>query len=88
MNDISILDLFWLILKFLAALGLVGLLALGIYLVWVSVKRGANIALDIVRGGHNASVTAIVCFSLVVVALVTGVILAVGYLNEHPNFLH
>lgn len=87
MNDITILDLFWLILKFLAALVLVGLIVLGLYSVWRAFKRVAKITWDILRG-RNASVTAIVCFSIAVVVLVTGAALAVSYWNEHPNFFH
>jgi hypothetical protein len=86
-NDITILDLFWLILKFIAALGLVGLVALALYVMWKAAKGAAKTTWDILRG-RNASVTAIVCFSLAVVVLVTCVALAVGYVNEHPNFFH
>jgi multisubunit Na+/H+ antiporter MnhE subunit len=87
MNDITILDLFWLILKFLAALGLVVVIALALYFVWKAVKAAAKTTWDILRG-RNASVTAIVCFSIAVVVLVTCIALAVGYLRDHPNFLH
>jgi uncharacterized membrane protein YidH (DUF202 family) len=79
MNDVSILDLFWLILKFLAALGLVVLIALGLYLIWAGVRRLARIALDIVRGGHNSSVAAIVSFSIAIMVLATLVAFAVSY---------
>jgi hypothetical protein len=60
MNDVSVLDLFWLILKFLAALGLVGLIAFALYLVWLAIKRATKTSWNIVRG--DASVTAIVSF--------------------------
>jgi hypothetical protein len=56
MNDITILDLFWLIVKFLAALGLVGLIALALYFVWKAAKAAAKTTWDILRG-RNASVT-------------------------------
>jgi len=87
MNDITVLDLFWLILKLLAALGLVGLIALGLYFVWKATKALAKTSWDILRG-RTASVPAIVCFSIAIVGLVTCMVLAVGYLNEHPNFFH
>jgi len=86
-NDITVLDLFWLILKFLAALGLVCLLAFALYIVWIAIRRGARTSWNILRG-RPTSVTATVCFVIVVVVLVTCVALAVGYLNEHPNLLH
>jgi hypothetical protein len=81
MNDVSILDLFWLILKFLAALGLVGVIAFALYLVWVAIKSTGNI----VRG--DASVTAIVCFVLAILILGSCVVAAVGYFRD-PNFFH
>jgi multisubunit Na+/H+ antiporter MnhE subunit len=87
MNDITILDLFWIILKFLAALGLVGLIVLALYLVWKAAKAAAKTAWDILRG-RNTSVAAIVCFSIAVVALVTCAVLAVSYLNQHTNLVH
>ncbi len=87
MNDVTILDLFWLILKFLAALGLVCLIAYAFYLVWLVIRRGARTAWDIVRG-RQASVTATVCFVIAVVVLVTCVIFAVGYLHDPSNFFH
>jgi hypothetical protein len=87
MNDVTILDLFWFILKLLAALGLVGLVGFVLFLVWAGAKRAAKVSWEIVRG-RNASVAATVCFVIAVVALVTCVALAVGYINEHPNFLH
>ena len=80
MSDVSVLDLFWLILKFLAALGMVCLVGLLIYLVWAGAKRAATITWDILRG-RNTSVTAIVVFAITVVALVTGVVIAAGYVN-------
>jgi hypothetical protein len=80
MNDITIIDLFWLILKFLAALGLVILIGLVLYLVWAAIKRAGRVAWDIVRGG-NASVTATVCFALGVV--VWAAVFKVGYLHYH-----
>jgi len=86
MNDISVLDLFWLILKLIAALGLVGLLALAFYLIWAGTKRAAKTSWEIVRG-RNTSVTAITCFSVALLVVVTGIVLVVGYLNDHPNFL-
>jgi hypothetical protein len=86
MNDVTILDLFWLILKFLVALGLVCLIGFALYLVWRVIKRGARIAWDIVRG-RQASVTATVCFVIAVVVLVTCIVLAGSYLHDHPNFL-
>jgi len=85
MNDVSVIDLFWLILKFLAALGLVCLLALVLFLVWAGIKRFAITGWDILRG-RNASVAATACFAIAVVVLVTCVVLAVGYLNGHPDF--
>ncbi|MGA7696842.1 MAG: hypothetical protein WCA76_17580 [Candidatus Sulfotelmatobacter sp.] len=84
MNDVTILDLFWLILKLLAALGLVGLIGFVFYLAWVGTKRAGKTAWDIVRG-RNASVTATVCFVIAVVVLVTCIALAAGYLHDHPN---
>ncbi len=86
MNDVTILDLFWLILKFLVALGLVCLTAYAFYLVGLAIRRGARIVWDIVRG-RQASVTATVCFVIALVVLVTCVVLAGGYLHDHPNFL-
>ena len=85
MNDITIVDLFWLILKFLAALGLVALIGVALYLVWKVAKLTARTAWDILRG-RNASVTATVCFCLAFVALVTFAALAVGYFQGHPKF--
>jgi uncharacterized membrane protein YidH (DUF202 family) len=87
MNDITIIDLFWLILKFLAALGLVGLISVALFLLWIAAKRAAKTTWDILRG-RNRSVAAITCFSIAVVILVSGIILAAGYLNDHPNLLH
>jgi ABC-type sulfate transport system permease component len=87
MNDVTVIDLFWLILKFLAALGLVALLGLVLFLVWAAAKRGAKTAWDIL-GGRNVSVTATVCFVLAVVGLVTCVIFGIAYLHDHPTFLH
>jgi uncharacterized protein YneF (UPF0154 family) len=91
MNDISVLDLFWLILKFFAALALVGLIALGLFLLWRAAKHGAKTTWEILRG-RNTSVAAITCFSIAVVIIVSGIILAAGYLagylNDHPNLPH
>jgi hypothetical protein len=87
MNDVTILDLFWLILKFLAALGLVGLIGLVFFLVWLGIKRAARTSWAIVRG-RDASIAAIVCFAIAIVAIVICIAFAVGYLIEHPNFLH
>jgi hypothetical protein len=87
MNDITIIDLFWLILKFLAALGLVGLIGLVLFLSWAAAKRAARSAWDILRG-RNASVAATVCFALAVVVLGSCLIVAIGYLHDHPAFLH
>jgi ABC-type sulfate transport system permease component len=87
MNDVTILDLFWLILKFLAALGLICLIGLVLFLVWAAVKRAAKTAWDIIRG-RNASVATTVCFVLAVVALVTCVVFGVGYLHDHPDLHH
>jgi hypothetical protein len=86
MNDVTILDLFWLILKLLAALGLVALIGLVLYLIWKGAKLAARTAGDIVRG-RNASVTATVCFCLAVVVLVTCAGLAVVYFHDHLTFL-
>jgi predicted PurR-regulated permease PerM len=86
MNDVTILDLFWLILKFLVALGLVCLIGFALYLVWRAVKRSIRVAWNIVRG-RQASVTATVCFVIALVALVTGIIFAGSYLHDHPNLL-
>jgi len=86
MNDITVLDLFWLILKFLAALGLVGFIGLALFFAWMAAKHGVKTAWDILRG-RNTSVTAITFFSIAIVILVSGIILAVGYVNDHPNFL-
>jgi hypothetical protein len=73
MNDISIIDLFWLILKFLAALGLVCLLAFGLFLVWSAIKRLAQTTWSILNG-RDVGVTATVCFAIVVVAVVSCVL--------------
>jgi ABC-type sulfate transport system permease component len=82
MNDNSIIDLFWLILKILAALALVGVLGLVLYLVWEAAKRMLKTSWDIVRG-RNASVTGTVSFSIAVVVLVSAVVMLVGY--SYPN---
>jgi hypothetical protein len=87
MNDVSITDLFWLILKFLAALGLVALIGVALYLVWKAAKLAARTGWDILRG-RNASVGATVCFCLVtVVVLGTCAALASGYFHDHSTFL-
>jgi hypothetical protein len=86
MNDITVIDLFWLILKFLAALGLVALIGFVLYLVFRTAKLAARTSWDILRG-RDASVTATVCFCIAVVALVTGAAFAIGYLHDHPTFL-
>jgi hypothetical protein len=46
-------------------------------------RASANVCVQV-----SEPVTAIVCFSIAVVVLVTCVVVAVGYLNEHPNFFH
>ena len=46
-RDITILDLFWLILDFLAALGLVGLVGLVLFVVWSAIRRGAKTSWDV-----------------------------------------
>jgi hypothetical protein len=51
-NDITILDLFWLILKFIAAQRLVGLVALALYVVWKAAKRAAKTTWD--TNGHTS----------------------------------
>ena len=86
MNDVTILDLFWLILKFLAALGLVALIGLVLYLIWKGATLAVRTAWDIARG-RNQSVTATVCFCLAVVVLVSCAALAVGYFRDHSTFL-
>ena len=86
MNDITVLDLFWLILKFLVALGLVCLIVFVLRLVWLAVRRGARTAWDIVRG-RQASVTATVCFVIAVMVVATCIFYAALYLHGHPNFL-
>jgi hypothetical protein len=85
MNDVTIFDLFWLILKILAALGLVGVAGVVLYLVWKAAKVATRTGSDILRG-RNASVAGTVCFCLAVVVLVTGAALAVGYFRDHPTF--
>jgi Sec-independent protein secretion pathway component TatC len=91
MNDVTILDLFWFLLKLIAALGMVCAAGIMLYLVWAAAKRVAITSWDILRG-RNASVAATVCFAIGVVVLVTCVALGVPYLNEylreHPQFLH
>jgi hypothetical protein len=87
MNDITILDLFWFILKLLSAVALVGLIGLLLFMVWAGAKRVARVSWDILRG-RDASVAATVCFVIGLVVLVTCMVLAVGYINGHPNFLH
>jgi hypothetical protein len=82
MNDITILDLFWLILKFLAALGLVGLVGFVLFWVWAAGKRATRTAWDILRGRH-VSVTATVCFTIAVCVLVYGMVAGVWYLRDH-----
>lgn len=69
MADISILELFWLILKFLAALGLVCLLALVIYFVF-------RIAYTLFRGlpkvlSGQAGVATTVAWVLIIVGVAT-----------------
>jgi len=75
MADVSILDLFWLILKFLAALGLVCLIFLVFYLI-------ATVAFRFLRGlpevfSGEASTGLIVGWVLVIVALIS-IVFALG----------
>lgn len=69
MNDISILDLFWLILKFLAALGLVILLLVVVYLVCTLAFRMLQSIPKFVTGKASTGVT--VAWVLVIVVLIT-----------------
>jgi hypothetical protein len=85
MNDVTVIDLFWLILKFLAALGLVALIGVLLYLILSAAKLAARTGWDILRG-RNTSVTATVCFCIAVVVIVTCA-LAFGYFHDHPTFL-
>jgi hypothetical protein len=79
--EVSILDLFWLILKFLAALGLVCLLGLLAYLIC----RAAFVLLrtfpSFVTG--KASTTVTVSWVLVIVVVGSLAIALVGFLNSH-----
>jgi len=89
MNDVTILDLFWFILKLLAALGLVCLIGVAIILIWAGANRAARTTWNILGGrGRDASTAAIVSFVLVLMALVGGVMAAVDYLHDHPNLFH
>jgi prolipoprotein diacylglyceryltransferase len=81
MSDISILDLFWLILKFLAALGLVCLLVFVVYAVCRLAFRMLRSIPKVVTG--KASEGAIVGWVLVIVALAT----LAYFLYEDPSFL-
>jgi len=81
MNDVSIIDLSWRILKFLAALGLVGLLAFALFLV-------AQIAWNILvyASGRDASVALTVLFCIAVVVLPSCAFLAVNF--YYPHLFH
>jgi hypothetical protein len=81
MNDVSIIDLFWLILKLLAALGLVGLLGVAFFLV---AKGAWNILVH--ASGGDASVARTVLFCIAVVVLLSCAVFAVNFF--YPNFLH
>jgi hypothetical protein len=66
MNDITILDLFWLILTLLVALAMVGLIVSVLALIWAGIKRVAGTVWDILHG-RNASVTATIIFVFAVI---------------------
>ena len=69
MDSISIIDLFWLILKFLAALGLVCLLALAVYLIFRLVLTLLRNLPKVLSG--KASVATTVAWVLIIVGIVT-----------------
>jgi hypothetical protein len=69
MGDVSILDLFWLILKLLAALGLVCLLLLAVYLLCRLAFRMLQSLPRFVTGKASTAVT--VVWVLVIVGLIT-----------------
>jgi len=75
--DVSVLDLFWLILKILAALGLVSLLLGAVYLIFKFAFRMMRSLPDVFTG--RASTAVIVGWVLVIVAIISAIISLVGY---------
>ncbi|MGA3104538.1 MAG: hypothetical protein ABSD53_08665 [Terriglobales bacterium] len=71
MDNVSIIDLVWLILKFLVALGLVALAGFVLFLVWATIKRSAG---TFAAASRNASEGIIVLLVFALVALVGFVI--------------
>lgn len=88
MNDVSIIDLVFLIIKFLIAVGLVGLVAYALFLVWKAIKRLPRIAWKIwvYACGGDTSVATTALFCIAVVALWSCAFFAVKFF--YPNWLH
>jgi hypothetical protein len=80
MDNVSITDLFWLILKFLAALGLVALLGVVLFLVWATIKRSAG---TFAAASRNASEGIIVLFVFAILALVALIGFAINFFFPH-----
>lgn len=80
MADVSILDLFWLILKILAALGLVSLLLGAVYLIFKFAFRMLRSLPEVFTG--RASTAVIVGWVLVIVAIISAIISLAGYFKD------
>jgi hypothetical protein len=84
MADVSILDLFWLILKFLAALGLVCLIFFVVYIIGKLVFRFLLLLPRMFSG--EASTGLIVGWVLVIVAVISLVFgFGANWLDTHPS---
>jgi hypothetical protein len=78
--DVSILDLFWLILKILAALGLVSLLLGAVYLICKFAFKMLKSLPDVFTG--RASTAVIVGWVLVIVGIISATMSLVGYFKD------